>query len=65
MDLLNKITNLPTRLYGHRLVSNRALEIAIEYAITVYDANFPALAEKSMGPYYLPQTCSLRRSLKS
>ena len=46
LDILNEITNLPIRLYGHHPLSTRALEIAIEYAITVYDANYLALAEK-------------------
>ena len=45
LDLLNEITNLPIRLCVHHPLITRALEIAIEYAITVYDAHFLALAE--------------------
>jgi len=46
-ELLADMLSVPLRLFGHPLLVTRALALAQEQAISVYDAFFLALAEKN------------------
>jgi len=46
-ELLDCIILLPIRLSRHEPIIKRALELALEYTITVYDALFLSLADEN------------------
>ena len=44
-ELLDSISSLPIRLFKHKPIIPRSVELALEHKLTVYDALFLALAE--------------------
>lgn len=48
-ELLNLIISLPIRLFGHKPLLRRAVALARDQKLTVYDALFLALAEGKNG----------------
>jgi len=44
-ELLGCISSLPIRLFRHKPIIQRSVELALEHKLTVYDAIFLALAE--------------------
>ena len=46
VDLLNDLLSAPLQLFSHKPLAPRAVELAYEHGLTVYDALFLTLAEK-------------------